>query len=334
MTASQSVVFDGRGRTVNYLRLSVTDRCNLSCLYCRPGSQIPFIPHADILRYEEMLDLVALAREMGITKVRLTGGEPFARKSLLVLVEAIRRRFPDTDLRLTTNGTMLAGYVEPLAACGVSAVNISLDSLDRATYARITGSDRFDVVRQAIDACLRASLRVKLNVVALRGINDAEIPAFVRLAEKLPLDVRVIEFMPIGSARSWRPELFVSAHDALLLASRQVELIPEAQRHDTAGPARMYRIAGGQGRFGVISPLTDHFCKSCNRIRITADGKLRTCLFAGREYRLRPLLRNPRLGLPTVRRVIAMALRHKPLGFEVLAAKGDRGDRGMSAIGG
>ena len=195
MTGNTATLRDGRGREVSYLRLSVTDRCNLSCLYCRPKDRITFIPHANILRYEELIDLVALAREMGINKVRLTGGEPFARKDVMVLVESIRRRFPEIDLRLTTNATMLAGKPPLLAELGVSAVNISLDTLDREKYARITGSDRLDAVRRALDECLEVGLRVKVNAVALRGINTGEIADFVRLAQGAPLDVRFIEFM-------------------------------------------------------------------------------------------------------------------------------------------
>lgn len=334
MNGTHKRLHDGRGREISYLRLSVTDRCNLSCMYCRPKNHIPFIPHKDILRYEEMLDLVALGREIGISKVRLTGGEPFARRDLMVFIESVMRRYPDLDLRLTTNATMLAGKPALLAEMGVSAVNISCDTLEREKYARITGCDRLDVVRQAIDESLAAGLRVKINAVALRGINTDEIADFVRLAAEAPLDVRFIEFMPVGSGTLWKPENYIAAKDVLDLAREVADLVPEKNEHDTGGPARMYRVVGGLGRFGVISPLSEHFCDSCNRLRITSDGKLRTCLFSEREYRLRPLLRNPKLGLPMVRRVIAMALRNKPLGYEVLNPGASPKARDMSAIGG
>lgn len=335
MTGNIPVLRDGRGREVSYLRLSVTDRCNLSCMYCRPRNRITFIPHANILRYEELLDLVALARDMGVNKVRLTGGEPFARKDVMVLVESIRRRFPEIDLRITTNATMLTGKPALLAELGVTAVNISLDTLNREKFTRITGCDRLDTVRQALDECLEAGLRVKVNAVALRGINTDEIADFVRLAQSAPLDVRFIEFMPVGDGHLWKPENYISAHDVLELAMRAADLAPEEHGHASGGPARMYRLVGGLGRFGVISPLSEHFCDTCNRLRITADGKLRTCLFSEREYRLRPLLRNKRLGLPMVRRVIGIALRDKPLGYEVLNPSGATPEaRDMSAIGG
>jgi GTP 3',8-cyclase len=334
MTGTNPVLRDGRGREVSYLRLSVTDRCNLSCMYCRPKNRIAFIPHDNILRYEELLDLVSLARDMGINKVRLTGGEPFARRDVMVLVESIRRRHPEMDLRLTTNATMMAGKAAILADLGVSAVNISLDTLDRAKYARITGHDRLPEVRRALDEALAAGMRVKVNAVALRGINTDEIPDFVRLALDTPLDVRFIEFMPMGDGNLWRPENYISAKDVLDVAHRAVELSPVENDHVSGGPARMYRIAGGIGRFGVISPLSEHFCDSCNRLRITSDGKLRTCLFSEREFRLRPLLRNKKLGLAKVRQVIAIALRHKPLGYEVLNPGAVPDARGMSGIGG
>ncbi len=334
MTGHDAVLRDGRGREVSYLRLSLTDRCNLSCMYCRPKNRIAFIPHNDILRYEELLDLVSLAREMGITKVRLTGGEPFARRDAMVLVESIRHRHPDVDLRLTTNATLLAGKVAALAELGVSAVNISLDSLDPARYARITGHDRLNEVRRALDEALAAGLRVKINAVALRGINTDEIGDFVRLAMDAPMDVRFIEFMPVGDGNLWRPENYISAQEVLALAGRVATLSPLENDHASGGPARMFRVDGGRGRFGVISPLSEHFCDTCNRLRITSDGKLRTCLFSDREYRLRPLLRNKKLGLAKVRQVIAKALRHKPLGYEVLNPGATAHSRDMSAIGG
>ena len=334
MTGNAAVLRDGRGREVSYLRLSVTDRCNLACMYCRPKGSITFIPHDKILRYEELLDLVTLARDMGITKVRLTGGEPFARRDFMAFVASIRTRFPEVDLRITTNATLLAGHPAALADLGVRAVNISLDTLDREKFARITGHDRLDTVRRALDECLAAGLRVKINAVALRGINTVEIPDFVAMAKAAPIDVRFIEFMPVGDGNLWRPENYISARDVLSMAARTAELVPDDHDRAAGGPARMHRIEGGMGRFGVISPLSEHFCDSCNRLRITADGKLRTCLFSEREYRLRPILRNPVLGLPKVRQIIAMALRTKPLGYEVLNPGGTSKARDMSAIGG
>ena len=326
---------DDKGRAVSYLRLSVTDRCNLRCLYC-DGQMRQRLTHHDVLRYEELLDLMGLARGLGIRKVRLTGGEPFARRDFMEFMESARTRFPDLSLRLTTNGTLLAPYAARLAAAGVDRVNISLDTLDPATFARVTGQDLYAQVRQGLAACLDAGLRVKINAVAMRGVNDHELAGFLDLARELPLDVRFIEFMPMGGAE-WKAEQVWSAADILAEAQTLAQLSPLARDDADAGPAQMYSIIGGQGRFGLITPLSNHFCGTCNRLRFTSGGVLRTCLFSDHVYRLRPALRHPKLGLDAVARILKLALRKKPVGAELLAAR--RAGQGvsstsMSSIGG
>ncbi len=326
---------DGYGREINYLRLSVTDRCNLRCLYCR-ASDFKFLSHHDILRYEELITLVDLARSLGIGKVRLTGGEPFARRNFLFLVESILARHPGLDLRITTNGTMLSGRTALLKEYGVRALNISLDTLREDKFQRITGRSGCAEVRAAIDEALAQGLRIKINVVALKGVNDDELKDFIDLAVTHPLDVRYIEFMPMGGHTVWTPDRYWSADDIAADAGRYVELEPAASER-RGGPARMFRIRGGRGRFGVISPLSNHFCDTCNRLRITPDGRLRTCLFSDREYRLAPLLRNPKLGPAFARRVLLSALRRKPRGYEILQgrkAMQPAAMKRMSAIGG
>ncbi len=326
---------DAHGRTVSYLRLSVTDHCNLRCLYCDRRMRVR-LSHFDVLRYEEMLGLIGLGVDMGIHKLRLTGGEPFARRDFVGFVEAVRARFPRLTLRLTTNATLLAPHAKRLAEAGVDRVNISLDTLDRATFARVTGQDLYPEVRRAIDACLDAGLGVKINAVAMHGVNDHELPGFLDLARRLPLDVRFIEYMPMGGS-DWKPEQVWRAGD-ILAAARALVGLAELPRDDAdAGPARMYAIEGGRGRFGLITPLSEHFCGTCNRLRITCGGELRTCLFSDRTYRLRPALRHERLGLPAVTRIMRLALLRKPVGAELLAAR--RSGSGvsrmaMSSIGG
>lgn len=329
------ILADAKGRSVSYLRLSVTDRCNLRCLYC-DGQMSHRLTHEQVLRYEELLELMGLAQGLGIGKVRLTGGEPFARKDFMEFIERARERFPALALRLTTNGTLLAPFAQRLAAAGVDRVNISLDTLDTATFARITGQDLYHAVRQGLDACLAAGIRVKINAVAMRGVNDHELPGFLDLARRLPVDVRFIEYMPMGGA-AWAPEQVWSAADILAEAGKLVELLPLPRDAEDAGPAQMYGIVGGQGRLGLITPLSNHFCGACNRLRITSGGVLRTCLFSDRTYRLRAALRHPRLGLPAVSRIIRLALAAKPIGAELLAARRQgRGvsDTAMSSIGG
>lgn len=331
-------MIDHHGRSINYLRLSITDRCNLRCLYCRSScSELKMLPHNEMLSYEECLELIAVASELNISKVRLTGGEPFIRKNFLHFLEQVLQNHPHLDMRLTTNATLLSGKISTLKEIGIQGLNISLDTLDRAKFQRITGRDFFTQVRRALDECLELGLRIKINVVALKGVNDDELPDFVRLAEQLPLDVRFIEFMPVGESTLWCPEQLWAASEILRDAAKIVNLDPVADRDKRNGPARMFTIRGGRGRIGVISPLSSHFCNKCNRLRITPDGRLRTCLFSDKEYRLRPILRSPKLGREHLRRVIIRAGKIKPLGHELLAAQGRERSvcrKIMSAIGG
>ena len=288
---------DGHGRTVRYIRLSVTDRCNLRCTYCRSGMET-FIPHESVLRYEEMEQLVDMAMDMGVEKVRLTGGEPFARKGFADFLERLRAAHPALDIRVTTNGTLIGPHIQTLKAIGLNAVNLSLDTFDRDKFEQITGRDLFGKVRENMDALLDAGIPFKLNAVAMRGFNDDELPAFIDYAMRHPIDVRFIEFMPMGEGTRWSDSCFWSAPDILDAVKG---LAPVEQEQRNGGPARLYTLSGpdgpGLGRLGLISPLSSHFCTSCNRLRITSDGALRTCLFDDREYRLRNALRHPKLGI-------------------------------------
>ncbi|MEF2231791.1 MAG: GTP 3',8-cyclase MoaA [Pseudodesulfovibrio sp.] len=332
----RSILEDSHGRKASYMRVSVTDRCNLRCMYCAGAGD--FIPHPNILRYEEILDLMDLATRLSIEKIRFTGGEPFVRKGFADFMVEAARRFPQLELCVTTNATLLGDQVERLAAAGVRRINISLDTLDPAKFARITGRDLFGRVRESIDRCLDAGMQLKVNAVAMKGVNDHEMAAFVDLARNHPLDMRFIEFMPVGLDNGWRDSAVWKAADILAEAEQFATLAPV----DTAGirsrgPARMYAIAGGLGRLGIISPYSNHFCDTCNRLRLTSDGKLRTCLFSDKVYRLRPALRHPRLGLDAVERIIRRAGRHKPIGHQLLEAMPE--DQGvcrtrMASIGG
>lgn len=328
---------DLHGRSISYLRLSVTDRCNLRCMYCRSGTSLKTLAHDHILKYEECLELITVATELGMSKVRLTGGEPFVRKNFIHFLEQILSRHPHLNLRLTTNATLLNGKIPALKAIGVQALNISLDTLKRDKYQRITGRDCYLQVRRAIDQCLENNIRVKVNVVALKGINDDELADFLDLAQHLPLDIRFIEFMPVGEKTAWSPDRVWTARDIVEQAKTIVELQPIQKQGEHQGPARMFGIAGGKGRLGVISPMSSHFCNQCNRLRITPDGRLRTCLFSDHEYRLRPVLRSPKLGRENLRKIITLAGRVKPIGHDILVQL--RRERAvchkvMSAIGG
>lgn len=322
---------DALGRTARYLRLSITDRCNLACIYCRPIGKgcDRFIPHDKILRYEELLRFTAIATRLGVGKLRVTGGEPFARKGCAGFLAALREQFPGLRLSVTTNGTLLRPHLPLLCGLGLDSVNLSLDSFRRATFAAITGSDLLSEVLASLDALLAGGVRVKLNVVAMRGVNDAELGDFLHAAMTLPVDLRFIEFMPMGKGTGWRPERCWPATEILAHIARQVRLLPlerdAAAGADSeaayAGPARLYALEGGRGRIGVISPLSRHFCAHCNRLRLTSAGNVRVCLYDDREYRLAGLLRNRRMDDARVAHVLRLAIRRKPLGAELLRAR-------------
>lgn len=324
---------DGHGRKASYMRISVTDRCNLRCTYCA-GEGREFIPHPSILRYEEILDLMDMAARLGVVKFRFTGGEPFVRKDFADFMIAAAARFPGVDMCVTSNATLLGDHVDRLAASGVRRVNISLDTLDPAKFLRITGFDLFHTVRENIDRCLDAGMTVKVNAVAMKGVNDDELPAFVEFARSRPLDMRFIEFMPVGLETGWSDHSVWKADEIFAEASALAELVPASGAG--SGPARTFDIVGGAGRIGLISPYTNHFCDTCNRLRLTSDGNLRTCLFSDKVYRLRPVLRHPRLGIAAVERIIARASRHKPMGYKLLERMAGQGvcKTRMASIGG
>jgi len=333
---SEAPLTDRYGRKVSYMRVSVTDRCNLRCSYC-VSQDMSFIPHPTILRYEEILDLMGIGVSLGVDKIRFTGGEPFVRKGFMGFLESAALRHPSVELCVTTNATLIEPFIPRLAEAGVKRLNISLDTLDPAKFERITKRNLFHDVRSNIDRAVEAGLNVKVNVVAMGGVNQDELPAFVSMASSLPIDLRFIEFMPIGDGTRWSRDAVWLAKDILGGIKDLVELEPVAREKRTGGPARMYDIKGGQGRIGIISPYSNHFCASCNRLRLTSDGNLRTCLFSDRVYRLRPALRHPRLGLPFVDRIIRKATQAKPMGHKLLETMPSGGGvchTRMSAIGG
>ncbi len=338
MIRSVSRLVDPHGRTVRYLRLSVTDRCNLRCLYCAHALGMTFIPHENILSYEEMLQLVAAAVDLGIDKVRLTGGEPFARKGFSGFLERLRAAHPELDLRITTNATLLTPHLQLLRDIGVNALNISFDTFRQETFRQITGSSLYHEAEKGLQAALASGIRVKINAVALKGVNDGELPAFLELLSLHPVDVRFIEYMPLGGRGRWTEGNFWSAPRVLEAVGRLARLTPVPAGQDGhGGPARLYEVEGAQGRFGVITPLSNHFCGSCNRLRVTSDGRLRTCLFSDVEYPFRDMLRDPAQGIVAVSGLITSALADKPLGYKLLQNRREQSAviaRGMSSIGG
>lgn len=297
-------------RHLNYLRLSITDRCNLRCIYCTPRELIPKLRHNEILRYEELLRLVRIGASLGITKVRVTGGEPLVRKGVYHFLSEMSAIDQLSDISLTTNGVLLEPHLEKLWAAGIRRMNISLDTLDRKKFEKITGVDGFDAVWNGIRAALAAGFSpVKINTVALRGINDDELPALAGLALKYPLHVRFIEHMPIGRAlvKDSNPLL---APEILERIQPLGELVP-VENGSNDGPAERYRLAGAPGEIGLIRPLSHHFCSRCNRLRLTASGMLRPCLLSDREEDLRTPLRKGLLD-DDLRAVFLRAVHDKP----------------------
>ena len=281
---------DGYNRSVSYVRISVTDRCNLRCRYC---SAPTFAPHsrAQILSYEEILRLVNVLVGLEVDKVRLTGGEPLVRRHLDSLISRLNDIDGINDISLTTNGVLLEKLAVPLWAAGLRRVNISLDTLDPVRFKEITGRDYFDRVKAGIEAALAIGFSpVKINVVVMRGVNDDELVNFAQLTRKYPLHVRFIEYMPIGSGSVWNPADMVSGARILeKIATEIADLEPVIAK--LGGPARLYRLPGAPGKIGVITAMSSHFCDSCNRIRVTSDGRLRACLLSDAEFDLREVLR-------------------------------------------
>jgi len=282
---------DSFHRKIDYLRLSITDRCNLRCTYCMPEEGLTRLEHSDILRYEEIVRLARIAISMGISKLRITGGEPLVRKGALGLCENISKVPGLKSLSLTTNGVLLADFAEGLLRAGIRRVNVSLDTLKPERFAAITRKNLFSRVWAGIMAAQEAGFSpVKLNSVIMCGVNDDEIEDLASLTFRFPFHVRFIEFMPFRSEFDYET-LFVPA-SAILERLYRIGPLEAVNAGDSNGPALHYRFKGAPGKIGIISPVSDHFCPSCNRLRVTADGKLRTCLFSSDETDLRGLLRH------------------------------------------
>lgn len=299
---------DRFSRPINYLRLAVTDRCNLRCVYCMPPEGVTHLAHEEILSYEEILRFLRVAVGAGIRKVRLTGGEPLVRRDVEYLVEEIASLLPELDISLTTNGTLLAAQAERLARAGLKRVNISIDSLQPETYRRITRVGELDDALAGLQAALEAGLSpVKVNVVALDHL-PGELEGFVDLVRRLPVHVRFIEYMsPCGVMDRSH---YVPAAEI----KRELEkygYLSEAQPPPGAGPARYFRLPGARGLLGFISPVSSHFCPDCNRLRLTAEGKMRPCLFSREETDVREALRGG-CGDEEVLRAILHCLENKP----------------------
>ena len=326
---------DGYGRSVRYLRLSVTDACNFACAYCRPDKAARCAPGQECTARELVQVAGALVR-LGISGIRVTGGEPLLRSDIIEIVSALRALDPRLDLSLTTNGFRLARLAQGLKEAGLGRVNISLDSLDPSAFKRLAGVEGLESVREGVAAALAAGLDpVKLNMVVVQGLNDAEIPAFAALTEDFPLHVRFIELMPMGSAaQALGPSRRVPL-EAMMALAGPLEAVPQKDKPNGFGPAAVYRRPGAVGTLGFIAAVSGRFCETCNRVRVTSRGMLLSCLAAPEGCDLLPLLRGGASGA-ALEAAIRQAVAQKPSGHAFGGCSGVRvgAGLGMCGIGG
>ena len=326
-------LIDTQGRVVRDLRISVTDRCNLRCVYCMPAEGMPWLPRQDLLTYEEITRFARVCLGLGVTGIRLTGGEPTVRQDLSVLVSMLSTLRAGLDLSLTTNALKLPEMADALHDAGLRRVNVSLDSLDPERFRHITRRDRLGDVLAGLDAAKRVGFSpIKINAVLMRGFNENEAVPLARWGRDHGYEVRFIEWMPLDFQKRWEREKLVPASEILeqIGSTFPLEL---AEGADPSAPATRYRYLDGGGHVGVIASVTRPFCGHCDRIRITADGQIRTCLFAHREYDIRTTMRS---GAPDeeIVRLLQAAVWRKAPGHLINSPYFRQPERGMSAIGG
>ena len=327
---------DAYNRPISYLRISVTDRCNLRCVYCMPPEGVPWVPHDSILTYEEIGTVVRAASELGISKVRLTGGEPLVRLGIEELVRTISQVRGIDDLAMTTNGILLSRHAVDLKAAGLQRVNISLDSLRPDRFERITRGGRLEEVLEGMESARRAGLDpIKINSVVIRGVNDDEVLDLARRTMVEGWHLRFIELMPVGSGGligdQWRDQVVTAEEIRRKIESALGRLEP-ARISVGNGPARYYRLPGAQGTLGFITPISEHFCYRCNRMRLTADGQLRPCLVSDEEIDLRTPLRRG-AGVEEIKGLLLKGVESKPREHHLTESFSPR-RRTMSQLGG
>jgi len=324
---------DGHGRRISDLRVSVTDRCNFRCQYCMPADGLPWLERAEILRFEEIERVVRLLVSLGVEDVRLTGGEPLVRRDFPTLVAMLARTCGIRDLSLTTNGYLLERDAAALVDAGIQRVNVSIDSLERDRFFRMTRRDALPRVLRGLDAIAAfPQVRpVKVNAVAMRGFTEAEAIRFAEFARSTAFQVRFIEFMPLDGDRAWTPDAVLTGAElrAMIDAVYPLEEVPR----EPSATARVFRFRDGLGEIGFIDPVSEPFCADCNRIRLTADGKLRTCLFSLHETDLRGPLRSDATDRE-LERIVRDAVWRKELKHRVNEPGFRQPPRTMSAIGG
>lgn len=285
-----SKLTDKYNRNLNYLRISITDRCNLRCLYCMPRELIPWLPHREILSYEEILRIIRVGIDFGISKVRVTGGEPLIRKGVYHFLNQVTKLKGLQDISLTTNGVLLRDNIDKIRSAGIKRINISLDTLNKNKFVHITGHDFFDQIWEGIHMARKIGIYpIKINVVPLKGINEDELVEIARLSIKYPFHIRFIEYMPMGSNQI-NSERHLLAPEIKKRIQRLGKLTP-VDRNLNDGPAERFKFESARGEIGFIRPISQHFCNTCNRLRLTASGQLRPCLMSNDQIDMKILIR-------------------------------------------
>ncbi len=326
------VMVDRFGRKIDYVRISVTDKCNLRCRYCMPEEGIELSPHEELLTYEEILRLVKLLSGMGFKRVRITGGEPLVRRGIVSLIDSISSVKGIEDVSMTTNGVLFHMFAQDLKAAGLRRINISLDTMKRERFSWITRRDRLSDVLRSIETALELGYNpVKVNVVLIKSFNDDELLDFGILAKENPLTVRFIEYMPTGGQSFWGKDKVFPNTEAKRLLDDAFGLEPADDFG--GGPAVTYRIKGGKGKVGFISAISSHFCSTCNRIRVTPDGKVRPCLFSDLEFDIKGPMREG-AGDEEIASVIKKAIASKPRSHKIFSFSFKKCQRSMRQIGG
>ncbi len=324
---------DTFGRKIDYLRLSITDRCNLRCRYCMPEEGVDSVSHDSVLSYEELLRIAAASARLGVRKIRVTGGEPLVRKGVVGFIKQLADLPEHPEITLTTNGMLLAELAEELKQAGLSRINISLDTLREDRFEEITRRPGLQRVLDGIHQAAAVGLApLKINMVPIRGVNADEITDFGRLTLKYPWEVRFIEFMPVSGGLGYNDENRFSAQEIMTELESIGPLIP-VERTGPAGPARLFRYEKSLGRVGVIPAVSSHFCSECNRLRVTADGRIRPCLLCSDELNLREALRQGASDLE-IETFLRNAATAKPKQHRVGEKDYQEGRRGMQQIGG
>ena len=282
-------MIDGCGRNIDYLRISVTDRCNLRCVYCMPEEGIKNIKHNDILTFKEILMIVKVVSQLGIRKIKITGGEPLVRKGIVNLIRSIKAVEGIEEVTMTTNGVLLGDMAEDLKAAGLNSVNISVDTLNSTSFCKITRKDCFEKVMHGLNKALELGLKTKINCVPIEELNGSDLIDVLKIAEEYPVDIRFIELMPIGFGKSYSPVSNKELYDEI--QKNFGTFTPSKTKHGN-GPAVYYRIPGFEGSIGFISAMHGKFCNTCNRIRLTSTGDLKPCLCYGDIYPLKELLKS------------------------------------------